>query len=844
MEKIYRSFTSGEISPALRSRTDMNKYQTGLAKCENFLVRPQGGVYSRPGTRFIGEIGDSSKQARLVPFEFSTSQTYVLVFEENTIRFVREGAFILDGGVEYEIATPYLESELSRISFTQSADVMTITHPNHAPRDLSRLADTSWTLAVIDFTPRIDPPAFLDVSAFSITNITQADPAVVTTSAAHGFVTGDTIYIDTVVGMTEVNDTSFSITVLSTTTFELDGIDSSGYSAYTSGGVATRRALLSRGDGEGDYDKTYSYVVTAVNLDGEESIASEVRSHEVKSLSTTHYMLVSWRVVVGASYYRIYKAPSNNSGVYGYIGESKSQTFEDYNYAPITSDAPPTLRDPFTDLVGNITGLDLDSLTLTCVSHGLTSGDEVLIDGILQPIQFNGNTYSIQVVSDNTFRLLDTGVVGPLLPYTSGGTFLRVGQIPAIVSYYQQRRVFANTTDNPQTVYSTQTANYDSLRTSSPLRDDDAITFTIASNQLNEIRHIVSLDSLIFLTSAAEWKTTEGEGEVLTPYTIGVKVQSYNGASWTRPVVVDDSVIYVQNKGAKLRDLSYEFSADKYAGNDLSIMADHFFEGFQITEMAYADEPYGIVWCVRNDGVLLGLTYQREHQVWGWHKHTTNGLFESVTTVTEGDRDALYCVVNRTVGGSTVRYVERMEPRYVGDAEDCFCVDSGLTYDGAPATVISGLDHLEGEDVTVLADGNEVAGLTVSSGTITLPIEASVVQVGMSYLPVIETLDIDIASPSETLKASQISVFEVTIEILNSRDFWIGAKTDSGSFTEMREVKPRYDSDNYGAIVLKSGKEKISNEPEWGSTGGLRIEQRAPLPLAITSIIPDVDVGR
>lgn len=925
-EIIQRSFTSGEIAPSLQSRADLTKYATGLNLCENFLVRAQGGVYSRPGFRFLGALSDSTKKGRLIPFSFSTSQTYILVFEHLKIRVMKDGGYVLkpaatitgvtqanpavvttsaahtfvngenvtitgvvgmtelngntytianvtsttfelqgidstaytaytSGGSAqsdgiYEVVTTYTEAELPRLSYTQSADVMTIVHPSHDPSNLSRTADDAWALAAISYAPTVSAPVFTATpTVATITNITQANPAVVTTSTGHGFVTGNVVSIAGVVGMTEVNGNDYRITILSTTTFQLDGINSISYGAYVSDGTATRQnSAVTVGTGFGSFEKTYTYVVTAVDADGVESLASASATVTTLSLSTTGGVRLGWDAVTGADYYRVYKDPSNNTQIYGWIGDSNNTTFDDFNIAPITSDAPPEDRQPFTG-------------------------------------------------ADNK---------------------------PAVVNYYQQRQVFANTNNEPQVTYTTQTGNFSSLRTSNPPRDSDAVTFTIAAQQVNEIRHIVPLDIMILLTSGGEWIVSEGQDKVLTPSTIGVRAQSYNGSSWVRPVVINSTALYLQEKGARLRDLSYEFSSDKYTGNDLSLMSEHLFEGFTITDMAYTAEPYGILWCVRNDGHLLGLTYQREHQVWGWHHHDTDGVFESVATISEDGRDALYAIVNRTVNGSTSRYVERLEKRETQDAEDAFYVDSGLSLDlpstisgatqanpvvitdtahpysdgdlidirdvvgmtelngnrykvaGSTAntyqltdedgvningtgfnayvsggtsreavTVISGLGHLEGKTVVVLADGYVVEGKVVSSGSITLDRAASKIHVGLSYLPAIELLDIDTPSAAQTVKAKSVSVSKVYIEVENSRGGFVGPRQDvtSGQSIVFQEIKPRFDSDAYNRIALKTYKQEVSIEPLWAKGGGVRIEQRSPLPMNILSVIPSVDVG-
>lgn len=844
---IQRSFTSGEIAPSLQSRADIIKYSTGLNLCENFFVRAQGGVYSRPGFKFIGELDDSSKVGRLIPFSFSTEQTYVLVFEHLKMRVIKDGGYVLAGAGPsiFELVTPYTEAQLSRLSYTQSADVMTIVHPDHDPKNLNRLADDNWTLTTINYASTVTAPTFPSDLVKTITGITQANPAVVT-AVGHTFSTGNTVDIAGVFGMTEVNGRSFKITVLNANTFELNDENSTGYTAYTSGGTATRTGgITTIGSGFSDFEKTYTYVITAVDDDGIESLASSSVTITTTSLSTTGGVRLDWDAVSGANYYRVYKDPSDNTQIYGWIGDSNNTSFDDFNIAPITSDAPPEDRQPFTS-------------------------------------------------ADNK---------------------------PAVVNYYQQRQIFSNTNNEPQATFTTQVANYNSLRTSNPARDDDAITFTIAAQQVNEIRHIVSLDSLVLLTSGGEWLVSEGQDQVLTPATIGVRIQSYNGSSWVKPVIINSTVLYLQEKNARVRDLGYEFSSDKYTGNDLSLMSEHLFEDQEIIDMTYSDEPYGILWCVRDDGILLGLTYQREHQVWGWHHHITDGEFESVTTISEDGRDALYAIVKRTINGNTVRYVERLEKREKTNAEDAFCVDSGLSYNGVTAVItgatqanpavittitshtynngdnirfkdvvgmtelngndyiianvtattfelqsadstgftaytegglaskltstVSGLDHLEGKDVAVLADGNEVTGLTVASGIVTLTRAVAIAHIGLPYTPAIELLDIDTPSPQQTTKAQSVSVSKVFIEVESSRGGFVGARQDStsGQTTTFQEIKPRFDLDGYDAIALRTFKQEVTIDPTWNKGGGVRIEQRSPLPMNILSVIPRVDLG-
>lgn len=692
VQVIQRSFTSGELAPGLRVRVDLGKYASGLTKCKNFFCSVQGGVHSRPGLRFVGELGDSTKVGRLIPFSFNVEQTYVLIFEHLKMRVVKNGGYVLAGGGPsvFELITPYTEDEIPDLAFTQSADVMTLVHPSHDPANLSRIADDNWTLANIPYTPTLSAITGLNVVAV--------------------------------------------------------------------------------GSGGGSYNKAYYYTVTAVDEDSdEESLPPVAVNHTVSSYTSTYGGRVTWNTVGGADYYKIYKSSSGNNEVFGLIGESRTLTFDDFNIEPDVTVSPPSDRTPF----------------------------------------------------------------------------IGVDNKPSTVNYYQQRQIYAATNNEPQTLFTTQTGNFSSLRTSSPARADDAVTLTVANRQVNQIRHMVALDALILLTSGGEWIVTEGNDEVLAPDTVGVRPQSYNGSSKVPPVVINDSVVYVQNKGSTIRDFGYSFTSDKYSGNDLSIMSKHLFVDCVIKEMAYSSEPNGILWCVKDDGNLLGMTYQREHQVWGWHQHDTQGTFESVTVVSEGNRDAMYCIVKRNINGNDVRYIERMEHREEVLAEDCFYVDSGLSYEGSPVTTISGLTHLEGEQVTILADGNEVQGLTVNGGSITIPRAASKVHVGLSYVPEIITLGID--DNQAVIRGREKSTSDVRIIVNKSRGGWVGPVNDledeARLDSEMLEIKPRFASDGYDTLKLKSFEQRINIQPGWNDNGMIRIIQKAPLPLSILAIIPDVDIG-
>lgn len=270
-------------------------------------------------------------------------------------------------------------------------------------------------------------------------------------------------------------------------------------------------------------------------------------------------------------------------------------------------------------------------------------------------------------------------------PPTARNPFEGTDNFPSTVGYWQQRILFANTNNNPETVYASRTANFKNFTASSPLQDDDAVTFRLAGKQVNAVRHLLDLDQLIIMTSGSEWSVGGDAAQILTPDNVNARQKSYNGSSTLPPIIVVNSVLFVQARGGAVRDL-FNDALEGYKGNDLTIFASHLFDGHTLLDWDYQNIPQSIIWAVRDDGTLLGLTYVREHQVLAWHRHDTDGVVEGVCVVPEGNEDAVYLVVRRTISGASVRYIERMASRFIEAIVDAVFIDCSLEYDGRNTT--------------------------------------------------------------------------------------------------------------------------------------------------------------
>lgn len=769
--RIYsRAFSGGEMSPEMFGRIDDVKYQTGAAKLRNFIATPQGPAENRPGFSFVREVKNSANKTRLIPFTYSTTQTMVIELGAGYIRFHTQGGTLLSGGSPYEISNSYAQADLFDIHYVQSADILTLVHPNYPPAELRRLGATNWTLTNINFAAPIAAPT----------------------------------------------------------------------------GVSVARYIPASASVNADTYNQMDYVVTAVAADGiSVSAASSVAGVSTNIFVTGSYNTITWSAVSGASRYNVYK---KQGGIFGYIGNTTSTTMIDDNITP------------------------------------------------------------------------DLGLTPPIYETE----FASTGNYPGAVSYFEQRRCFAGSVNEPQKIWMTRSGTESDLSYGLPIRDDDRIEFRVAAREANTIRHIVPLTQLILLTGSAEWRVSSVNSDAITPTSISVRPQSYIGASNVQPVIVNNSLVYSAARGGHIRELGYSWQSNGFITGDLSIRAAHLFDTYDISDMCFSKAPQPLIWFVSTSGKLLGLTYIPEQQIGAWHHHDTDGEFESCTCVAEGNEDVLYVIVKRLINGSYVRYVERMETREVSSLENCFFVDSGATYNGNNTTsttmtvsggttwgpadtltltasaakfsypgtsdvgdavvytdtdgtiyrftitatssttvatgrvdkvipvalrgvavtnwsfarnAISGLTWLEGKTVSILADGAVHPQRVVTSGAISLNAPASIVTVGLPYQSDLQTLP----------AALQIDGFGQG-RYKNINKAWLRVFQSSGIFVgpdanNLVEAKQRT-SEPYGSPpALKSDEIMVMLTPSWAASGQVYIRQNDPLPLTLVGLTLEVSLG-
>ena len=381
-------------------------------------------------------------------------------------------------------------------------------------------------------------------------------------------------------------------------------------------------------------------------------------------------------------------------------------------------------------------------------------------------------------------------------------------------------------------VQGTQIGDSHSFATSTPLEDSDGFSTTLRDDGINAINALVSMKNLVAFTAAG---TFASDSAVMTPADCGMPKQTSDGGSNVRPAVIGSRAIYAMPKGTKVRDAAYDYSADVVHGDNLCWIAAHLFDNERVIEMAYQQEPDGLLWVLLASGKLLCLTYVHAENVLAWTEMQTDGLVESICCIPGKSRDELFLIVNR--GGT--RYVEKMADRLASkDPKEQFFVDCGRTYRGAAATVISGLDYLEGKEVAILADGQVCPRQTVINGQITLTAAASVVHVGLPYTAHLRTLSGDLNTDSGSVMSKKKRFIGALVCFVDSRNARVGADADL-----METWSPEY------PITLNEGKELVSEDvrftfgASYEQMPSVIVEQQDPLPLMITAIVPCAQVG-
>lgn len=401
---------------------------------------------------------------------------------------------------------------------------------------------------------------------------------------------------------------------------------------------------------------------------------------------------------------------------------------------------------------------------------------------------------------------------------------------PGIVTFYQQRLCFSGCPSDPQSIWLSK--NFDYTNFTIGANDDDAMRITLASDQVNAINWMISAKELLVGTTGGEWIVGPGNGAALTPTNLRAERQSKNGSRKHRALLIGNSAIYISRDKKKIREMRYDLQADSFTSPDLSLLAEHI-PRKQIKEIHHKPTPDSIIWLVLEDGSFAGVTYLKDQDVIAWHRHKTDGIVRSMAVIEEADQSQLWLAVERE---GQIR-IEVMAQEFDGDSSndyDCFYVDAGLRLESETTFQnLSGLDHLEGKTVSILADGYSVPPREVVDGSITLDRPANIVQIGLPYEWRITPMNIEGGSPAGISQTKRRRILEVTARLDRS----LGIKYQAGEGEAYDLVTRTSDMPLGVATELFTGDKPMQLASNWSREDMFTLFGSDPFPVSILMLV-------
>jgi hypothetical protein len=792
------AFSGGEMSPLLNARSDYPKYKIGAKTLENMLVRSQGPVQRRPGTRYIASVKTAADATRLIGFEYSTDDAYIIEFGDEYARFYRtasgssgqivtsysawttttaylvgnlvtnsgsyyrcleahtsgtfatdlsSGYWVVSGGatdLAYEIVTPWDKTDLFELQFAQDAQYMRVVHPDYDPYKITRTGHAIWTCTIITF----DAGPFTaqnDDTALTLTADALTGAGVNLTAASAVF---DSDHVGALFQLEHMIEAE-SVTGY----FWADGFTEKFYDwGNTGAGHVTTQVTPTVTVQEG---REYSF---STHGQWYGTIKAQ-RSYDAGS---------TWEDATPAQAY-------NADGNVQWSGIEEEDDAVYRLYFEIT-----------------------ESVAQEC--HINLSAHQFRNRGVIEITTVTNSTTAVGTVRT------DYDLGGTTATYKwSEGAWSTYRGFPRTVEHHEGRCVYGGSTSYPQTIWASIIADedeeYDEFDEDDGDNEADAWIYILPG--MSPIQWMTSQEYLMIGTTAGIGRLGQPDKPINPTFSPTYRLQAKNGSAYIQAVPAVDAILYVERGARKIREVTFTALNERYVAPDMTILAEHISEQNDITSIAFQNRPDPILWCIRDDGVLLSFTYNRHHEVMSWSRHDTgaSGEFESVAQMPGASgEDELWVVAKRTVNSSTVRYIEQFAPMaFPSDQNDCIFVDSMVDD-------ITNLSHLEGESVALFADGRPVSGtFTVSSGEISPTDTYTNYIVGLPYTSVLETLPLVTYTNRGASTARPVTVTKVALDLYKTLGVSVG--TSASYISDLQEFS--YDSfattsEAYTGLMLAS----------------------------------------
>lgn len=821
---LISNLTGGELSPRLDGRVDIAKHKAGCKVLENFIVQVHGGVRKREGSRFIAPTKAPDDDVVFRPFQYSTEQSYMLMFGPGYVWFFKDRALITG-----------------------------------------------------------DPVDITDATTAASTTIT---------AAAHGFSNGDSVIIQGVVGMTELNNRIYTVSNVTTNTFRI-GTDTRDYEAYVSDGTVAKVIELTT-------DYTADEIKVLDTAQSADVMYLVEKNHVLRTLnrnSHTDWTLEEPDITTGpfrtlnadrdnvisvsgfstsATAYGTYEVGTTmtltavndtfDAGMVGALFRLNEEGGQSGITGPPLGDTnkSPTAGDMYT-YAGNVYGVgttsghtwgpytrvpEHTSGTVKVIGDrsGAAFGSVYFTADFLHPtyciVRITAYTSAKVVTAEIVRYQLPLSVVSTGTSYWEEGAWSTYRGFPSAVTFYEQRLMLAGSVSDPAVLWGSKPGVY--LDFTDGADSDRAIIYRMASGAADVVRWLMPGRVLVAGTSAGEYAiAASSQNEALTPSNVKAVLQTTYGTSSVKPVRLNQVILYPQRDGRpsnaarKLREFSYDFARDGFTSVDLTVFSEHVLvDG--VSSLAFQLAPDATVWIARGDGELVGCTYERTQEVVAWHRHPiTNGIVTAVGTLPGASGDELWLCVERTIDGAAARTIEviAFDNRDNTAKADAIYVDAAAIYDGTATTSLSGLWHLRGEEVVILADGNAATGTVDATGHLTLATAASYVIVGKTIVSSLVTEDLEAGAQAGTAQSRPKRIHQLFLRTLNS----LGGEAGPYLGT-LRPILYRTVSDPTDTSPpLASGFHDHGFDGTWERKAEIEVYHDEPYPMHITGLVAEIN---
>lgn len=910
------AFIAGELSPTLYGRTDLTKFDLGMAEAKNFFVDYRGGLSSRPGTEFMELVYRDTLHTRTVPFSFSPDEedTYIILLGDDYIRFMQSGNYVLEDALT-----------VVSISGATPAIVTSVAHG---------LADERW-VKLGGVTYQVDALTADTFALYSVPALVAVDGSTLTLADAYpvyqivsvyGSDDLDGLYFDQYRDRILITSADFAPYSLTRNDHADWTLAETVISPYYDGPTIDSSSTSKVGTAQ------TIFAVTKVLADGTESVPGNlVKLNNIVNYPVTEGSVsILWAAESDAAFYNVYRSIVSTSEVLsfgsqlGYVGRTKGTKFTDPNIVPDFGRVPPLNFNPF------VPGAIL-SITITAGGSTYAPTDTVTVAGA----GATGSDFVGRIIVDDSGVIVNVEILsggsdyaGPVAVTFTGGDGMATataevrplsGTYPALSAIFQQRQVYAASSNEPITVWGSQYKRFDNFSFSELALDSDSYDMTLDTAAIAPIRHLFSTrGGLLAMTQEAVWLLSgDSPGKPLTPTNALADPQTYTGVSSLLPLRIGSGILYTEGKGYAVRMLEYNEISRVYGGADRSILANHLFGlGKEVIRWGYQESPFKVVWAVRADGVMLAFTVVTEEEVFAWTPCETRGKVTDLLVVRENNQDVVYITVQRLVNNRWTKFIERLDLRQFKNVEDAWCVDCGLALNGSaqsgtviitrtndiytarrtvgsflgteghvlraangifrvdvvnsaneavvtlwadpdnwvpqtdraytypesdwtldvPVTSLSGLNHLEGETVSILGDGNVFPQQVVTGGAVTLPNAVTRAIVGLPFSCRAKTLPLIV--PNAGIEGKRKRIVAVSPRLINSRGLRIGDDYDHTYAMKERTTEM------WGRPTsLLDGIHHQSVGTTWDEEGFTYFRLDDPLPVTLLSIVQDVEVG-